>query len=67
MLRATAGAAWPDNVVNAGAFNAPPPARKVTAPTGSVVYAFGETAGLVLDQSGPRNLSLWDPMPLFDY
>lgn len=67
MLRATAGAAWPDNVVNAGAFNAPPPARKVTAPTGSVVYAFGETAGLVLDQSGRRNLSLWDPVPLFDY
>ena len=67
MLRATAGAAWPDNVVNAGPFNAPPPATKVTAPARSVVYAFGETAGLVLDQSGRRNLALWDPVPLFDY
>ncbi len=67
MLRATAGAAWPKNVVNAVAFNAPPPATKVTAPTGSVVYGFGDTAGLVLDHGGKRNLALWDPVPLFDY
>ena len=67
MLRATAGAAWPGNALNARSFNAPPPASKVTAPTGSVVYAFGEAVGLVLDQSGPRNLSLWDPVPMFDY
>lgn len=67
MLRATPGAAWPGPVANAGAFNAPPPATKVTAPAGSVVYAFGDTAGLVLDQSGRRNLALWDPVPLFDY
>jgi hypothetical protein len=67
MLRATAGAAWPPNVLNAGAFQAPPPATKVTAPTASVVYTFAETAGLVLDQGGLRNLSLWDPVPLFDY
>ncbi len=67
MLRATAGAAWPDNFVDAGAFNAPPPATKVTAPNDAVVYRLGDSAGLVLDQSGRRNLALWDPVPLFDY
>jgi len=67
MLRAVPGASWPANLVNAGAFNAPPPVAQVTAPAGSVVYAFGESAGLVLDQGGRRNLALWDPVPLFDY
>jgi hypothetical protein len=67
MLRATPGAAWPHNVVNAGAFHAPPPGAKVSAPKGSIVYGFGDTAGLVLDQTGRRNLALWDPVPLFDY
>lgn len=67
MLRATAGASWPQTGLHTRAFNAPPPASQVTAPAGSVVYAFGETAGLVLDQGGGRNLSLWDPVPLFDY
>ncbi|KQW44847.1 MULTISPECIES: hypothetical protein [unclassified Roseateles] len=66
MLRAVPGAAWPA-VANAGAFNAPPPATQVRAPAGSVVYSFGNAAGLVLDQGGQRNLALWDPVPFFDY
>ncbi|MDN3919392.1 hypothetical protein [Roseateles violae] len=67
MLRATPGAAWPTRLANAGAFNAPPPATQVRAPAAAVVYGFGETAGLVLDQAGGRNLALWDPVPFFDY
>ena len=66
MLRATPGAAWP-HVANARDFDAPPPATHVKAPSSSVVYSFGETAGLVLDQGGQRNLTLWDPVPFFDY
>jgi hypothetical protein len=66
MLRAAPGAAWPP-VASAGAFNAPPPATQVKAPANSVVYSFGEAAGLVLDQGGQRNLALWDPVPIFDY
>ena len=67
MLRATPGTAWPARLTNAGAFNAPPPAAQVRAPAAAVVYSFGNTAGLVLDQAGRRNLSLWDPVPFFDY
>ena len=66
-LRATPGAAWPAHVINAGAFNAPPPTTQVSAPAGSVVYGFGQAAGLVLDQGGRHNLALWDPVPFFDY
>ncbi|MFT7723612.1 MAG: hypothetical protein QM788_12430 [Roseateles sp.] len=67
MLRATPGAAWPAHLAHAGAFDAPPPATHLKAPDATVVYGFGETAGLVLDQAGRRNLALWDPVPFFDY
>ena len=66
-MRATAGPAWPASFAGNQAFDAPPPLHQITAPPATVVYRFSETAGLVLEQSGGRNLSLWDPVPIFDY
>ncbi|WP_395396211.1 hypothetical protein WBP07_20125 (plasmid) [Novosphingobium sp. BL-8A] len=68
VLRATAGAAWPSNTRNLPAeFDAPPPMTRISAPVSNIVYSFGDMAGLVSDQSGQSNLSLWDPAPLFEY
>lgn len=67
MLRATAGPAWPRALFDTRAFDAPPTATRITAPAQSVVYRFGDSAGLVLDKGNGRNLSLWDPAPMFDY
>ena len=66
-LRASPGPAWPAGLGHAGAFDAPPPATRVNAPTGAVVYGFADSAGLVLDQAGGHNLSLWDPAPIQDF
>lgn len=67
LLRVSPGAAWPSELIKLSAFDAPPPRTRLTAPEGSIVYAFGDAAGLVLDQAGGHNLSLWDPVPIWDY
>jgi hypothetical protein len=67
MLRAVPGAAWPTGLIEPSQFTAPSPGTAVTAPDATIVYRFGVNAGQILDQREGRNLSLWDPVPLFDY